>query len=265
MILLCILFLLGTLIITKQELTKNMEKMLVIVIVYLTTYMFDKKYSVYVTGVVAILFFCSEIKNLVGIESITEGFKNKSKGKGKGKDKEKFVADVPKEEEKKSEKKEKFEAPVKSEESEESSKETFTQEIMKEIKETVDDFKDYDKRIRENFEKATDDKQIQKMVESYAPKKIERYMGQYSKEFNETTPKDIEMVEEGYSSDDEEGVIEKMQTQSKPIENMTLAEAQRSSHQLIDTIEQLNTTMKVMSPTIEQGKELLEMINTIKL
>jgi MFS superfamily sulfate permease-like transporter len=266
MILLCILFLLGTLIIVKQELTTNMEKTLVIAIVYLTTYMFDKTYSVYVTAVVATLFFCNEIKNLVGINfglSSIENFKNKSKKDEKKT--EKFVADLPKSKQSSEQSSEEEKKAKKQDDDDNSSKETFTKEIMKEIKETVDDFKDYDKRVRENFEKATDDTQIKKMVDAYAPKKVERYMGQYSKEFNETTSKDIETVEEGYSSDDDEGVVEKMQTQSKSIENMTLAEAQRSSHQLIDTIEQLNTTMKVMSPTIEQGKELLEMINTIKI
>ena len=45
----------------------------------------------------------------------------------------------------------------------------------------------------------------------------------------------------------------------------TPAEAQRETYRLIDTVKQLDSTLKALGPTLTQGKEIINMFDKIKM
>jgi molecular chaperone DnaK (HSP70) len=47
--------------------------------------------------------------------------------------------------------------------------------------------------------------------------------------------------------------------------NPTASEAQRETFRLIDTVKQLDDTIKSLGPTLTQGKEIMNMFDKIKL
>jgi hypothetical protein len=68
-------------------------------------------------------------------------------------------------------------------------------------------------------------------------------------------PSDIE------GEDDEET----MTKHNKPIDKYTPAEAQRETYRLIDTVRQLETTVKNLTPTLTEGKRVLEAFEKMNL
>ena len=46
---------------------------------------------------------------------------------------------------------------------------------------------------------------------------------------------------------------------------MTADEAQKQTYKLIDTVKQLNATMKTLAPTLKSGQDILEKLESYKM
>jgi len=74
---------------------------------------------------------------------------------------------------------------------------------------------------------------------------------------------DMDRIRNGNDSDDEGSMSQKKRTGEKKVSMMTPAEAQRETFKLINTVQQLEQTMQAMSPTIEQGKQIIGMLGSL--
>lgn len=93
--------------------------------------------------------------------------------------------------------------------------------------------------------------------------KIEKRDFSEPKKQTETTLGIEDIVTIGDDSDSEE--VQKKKTKGKSVKEFTPDEAQRATYQLIDTVEQLKTTMETMEPVLKQGASVLNMFEKMKM
>jgi hypothetical protein len=72
-----------------------------------------------------------------------------------------------------------------------------------------------------------------------------------------------DIVAMGDESEDE--AEQKKKRKGKPLAKFSPDEAQRATFQLIDTVEQLKTTMETMEPVLRQGASVLSMFDKMKM
>jgi hypothetical protein len=64
---------------------------------------------------------------------------------------------------------------------------------------------------------------------------------------------------------DAEDAPSKVNTYNKPVDTYTPAEAQRETYRLIDTVKQLELTVKNLTPTLTEGKRVLDAFEKMNL
>lgn len=88
-----------------------------------------------------------------------------------------------------------------------------------------------------------------------------------SGKFDVLTADDVKKIEDDDSLSDIDGEddVETMSRHNKPIKQYTPAEAQRETYNLIDTVKQLELTVKNITPTLTEGKRVLEAFEKMDL
>lgn len=100
------------------------------------------------------------------------------------------------------------------------------------------------------------------MIESLDKMMLNKNMDLKSTEFNLLNPTEIGDMLKFSASDKESEKNGKLNSDKK---NLTPAEAQRETFRLIDTVKQLDDTIKALGPTLTQGKQIMNMFDKIKL
>jgi hypothetical protein len=88
-----------------------------------------------------------------------------------------------------------------------------------------------------------------------------------SVKFDVLTADDVKKIEDDDSLSDIDGEddVVTMSRHNKPIKQYTPAEAQRETYNLIDTVKQLELTVKNITPTLTEGKRVLEAFEKMDL
>ena len=100
------------------------------------------------------------------------------------------------------------------------------------------------------------------MIESLDKMILNKNMDLKSTEFNGLNPTEIGNMLKFSASDKES---EKNGNLNSDKKNLSPAEAQRETFHLIDTVKQLDETIKALGPTLTQGKQIMNMFDKIKL
>jgi len=100
------------------------------------------------------------------------------------------------------------------------------------------------------------------MIESLDKMILNKNMDLKSTEFNALDPTEIGNMLKFSASDKES---EKNGNLNSDKKNLSPAEAQRETFHLIDTVKQLDETIKALGPTLTQGKQIMNMFDKIKL
>jgi len=100
------------------------------------------------------------------------------------------------------------------------------------------------------------------MIESLDKMILNKNMDLKSTEFNALNPTEIGDMLKFSASDKESEKNGKLNSDKK---NLSPAEAQRETFRLIDTVKQLDDTIKALGPTLSQGKQIMNMFDKIKL
>jgi energy-coupling factor transporter transmembrane protein EcfT len=105
-------------------------------------------------------------------------------------------------------------------------------------------------------------KDTKDMIDSLDKMILNKNMDLKSTEFNALDPKEIGNMLKFSASDKES---EKNGDLNSDKKNLSPAEAQRETFRLIDTVKQLDDTIKALGPTLSQGKQIMNMFDKIKL
>lgn len=105
-------------------------------------------------------------------------------------------------------------------------------------------------------------KDTKDMINSLDKMILNKNMDLKSTEFNALDPTEISNMLKFSASDKES---EKNGNLNSDKKNLSPAEAQRETFHLIDTVKQLDETIKALGPTLTQGKQIMNMFDKIKL
>lgn len=238
MLTLGIVALLGMLAFGKNQLNSSLERLIVVTIIFMGTYLYchNLKKAVIIAGVAFVLGLLLTCRDCGILQCNNEHFENKAKDEEK-------------------------------EEEEDDDNEDFKNEILKQMKDSVDDFKNLDIKMKKKQKKDNfrNKKVAEDLVNKLKPKKINRQVERFEKEFDQFSSDELNNIDDGEESDDDEPMIGKKNSAAKTASQMSLGEAQRETFKLIDTLEQLDSTMKAIAPTVAQGKSMMEMMGSIKV
>tara|TARA_B110000037_G_C17112684_1_gene502530 strand:- start:53 stop:607 length:555 start_codon:yes stop_codon:yes gene_type:complete len=121
------------------------------------------------------------------------------------------------------------------------------------------------KKIYERFEeKEEHDKETQDRVKHLKNiiNKLEKGLALNKDDLSETnTIKDYDFDDSKETDEDDDDVLI---SKKKPID-MTAHEAQKQTYKLIDTVRQLDNTIKTLKPTIDNGNDILKKLESFKL
>ena len=133
--------------------------------------------------------------------------------------------------------------------------ESFTNEIKK----IIEDADQFQQKM-----KAATPAQSEPMENQDPVPRINRNIAKtYATDTDTLNIADMDRIRDGHDSDEEGTMTQKKKTHEKQISIMTPAEAQRETFKLINTVQQLEQTMQAMSPTIEQGKQIINMLGSL--
>lgn len=105
-------------------------------------------------------------------------------------------------------------------------------------------------------------KDTKDMINSLDKMILNKNMDLKSTEFNALDPTEIGNMLKFSASDKDSEKNGKLNSDKK---NLSPAEAQRETFRLIDTVKQLDDTIKALGPTLSQGKQIMNMFDKIKL
>ncbi len=132
---------------------------------------------------------------------------------------------------------------------------------------TDEDIKNNDKLLATEEETKSDNmeskvNETKDMIDSLDKMIINKNMDFKKTEFNALDPTEIGNMLKFSASDKDSEKSSKLNTNKK---KFTPAEAQRETFRLIDTVKQLDDTIKSLGPTLSQGKEIMNMFDKIKI
>ena len=128
------------------------------------------------------------------------------------------------------------------------------------IKIETEEKEDNDEKSSKNMLTTVND--TKNMIESLDKMILNKNMDLKNTEFNALDTNEIaDMLK--FSANDTQG--EKNGKLNSDKVKMTPAEAQRETFRLIDTVKQLDDTIKALGPTLSQGQKIMNMFDKIKL